>query len=45
VDQALADGTYAPWAPSPAEIAQLQQIFPQGVCDYSKPDQARPPAL
>ncbi len=42
VDQAVADGTYAPWAPNAAEIAQLKQIFPEGVCDYSKPDQARP---
>ncbi|WP_369334739.1 DUF6351 family protein, partial [Citrobacter braakii] len=23
-------------------VAQLRQIFPQGVCDYSQPDQARP---
>ena len=42
VDAALADGTYAPWAPNASEIAQLKQIFPEGVCDYSKPDQARP---
>jgi len=42
VDQAVADGTYAPWAPNDAELAQLKQIFPSGVCDYSKPDQARP---
>jgi hypothetical protein len=42
VDQALADGTYGPWTPNAAEIAQLKQIFPTGVCDYSKPDQARP---
>jgi hypothetical protein len=42
VATAVADGTYGPWTPSTAEIAQLQQIFPEGVCDYSKPDQARP---
>jgi len=42
VDQALADGTYAPWVPTAAEAAQLKLIFPQGVCDYSRPDQARP---
>lgn len=42
VDQALADGTYAPWVPNAGEIAQLKQIFPGGVCDYSKPDRARP---
>jgi hypothetical protein len=42
VDQAVADGTYAPWTPNAGEIAKLKQIFPEGVCDYSKPDQARP---
>ena len=42
VDQAVSDGTYAPWIPNAAEIAQLKQIFPEGVCDYSKPDQAKP---
>ncbi len=41
VDQALADGTYGAWAPSKAEAAKLRQIFPNGVCDYSQPDQAR----
>jgi hypothetical protein len=45
VDQALADGTYAPWVPNAAEIVQLKQIFPSGVCDYSKPDQARPAGI
>lgn len=42
VEQAVMDGTYAPWVPSGADVATLQQIFPTGVCDYSKPDQARP---
>jgi hypothetical protein len=42
VATAVADGTYAPWVPTTAEIAQLEQIFPSGVCDYSRPDQARP---
>jgi hypothetical protein len=42
VDRALADGTYAPWIPSASEVAQLKQIFPEGVCDYRKPDRARP---
>ena len=42
VDTALADGTYAPWTPSADEVTQLKAIFPDGVCDYSKPDQARP---
>ncbi|HVL58504.1 MAG TPA: DUF6351 family protein, partial [Burkholderiaceae bacterium] len=39
---AIADGTYAPWTPNVFEIARLQQAFPQGVCDYARPDLARP---
>ncbi len=42
VDQAVADGSYAPWVPGAADVAKLKQIFPAGVCDYSQPDQARP---
>jgi hypothetical protein len=42
VDTAVADGTYSPWTPSADEIADLKAIFPEGVCDYSRPDQARP---
>ena len=42
VDQAVADGTYAPWVPAAADVARLKVIFPEGVCDYRKPDQARP---
>jgi hypothetical protein len=42
VEQAVMDGTYQPWMPTPADVATLRQIFPQGVCDYSLPDQARP---
>jgi hypothetical protein len=42
VAQAVADGTYAPWVPSAAQVAQLQQVFPSGVCDYGRADQARP---
>jgi hypothetical protein len=42
VATAIADGTYGSWTPSAAETARLQQIFPTGVCDYSKPDAARP---
>lgn len=43
VEQAAADGTYGPWTPNADELAQLKRVFPQGVCDYSRPDQARPP--
>jgi hypothetical protein len=42
VAAALTDGTYAPWLPSAGEVARLEQIFPSGVCDYSKPDLGRP---
>jgi hypothetical protein len=43
VTTAVADGTYAPWAPAGADLERLEQIFPTGVCDYSKPDVGRPP--
>ena len=42
VEQAVMDGTYAPWVPAAEEVAKLKQIFPGGVCDYSQRDQARP---
>jgi hypothetical protein len=42
VEQAVMDGTYAPRTPSAQQVATLKQIFPTGVCDYSKPDRARP---
>jgi Tannase-like family of unknown function (DUF6351) len=45
VSAAIADGTYAPWLPSAAEVTRLEQIFPTGVCDYSKPDVGRPPGF
>ena len=45
VATAIADGTYAPWLPGAADVARLQQIFPTGVCDYSKPDVGRPPGF
>ncbi len=42
VETAVTDGTYAPWSPDAQAIATLKKIFPEGVCDYAKPDQARP---
>ncbi|HEX4929315.1 MAG TPA: DUF6351 family protein, partial [Gaiellaceae bacterium] len=45
VERALAHGLYGAWQPSDAELAQLHGIFPQGVCDYTKPDLALPPEL
>jgi hypothetical protein len=42
ISKALRDGTYAPWVPSADEASRLREIFPTGVCDYSKPDVGRP---
>ncbi len=42
VQRAVADGDYLPWSPTSAQIEQLQKIFPEGVCDYRRPDRARP---
>jgi hypothetical protein len=45
VQRAIAQGLYAPWAPSQADIQRLRQIFPNGVCDYSRGDLGLPPEL
>lgn len=45
VKRALAHGLYGAWQPSKSELARLHAIFPQGVCDYTKPDLALPPEL
>jgi hypothetical protein len=42
VDRAIADGDYLPWSLSSEQVARLRRIFPEGVCDYTRPDQARP---
>jgi hypothetical protein len=42
VEEAVVKGVYGPWTPDASELAQLQAIFPDGVCDYSQPDQGRP---
>ena len=42
VDEAITDGTYGDVSFDPAEEAWLRDIFPDGVCDYSKPDAGRP---
>ncbi|SDT92495.1 DUF6351 family protein [Halopseudomonas salegens] len=42
VASALNDGTYGSWQPSPAQITELNEIFPDGVCDYNAADQGRP---
>lgn len=40
VDDAIAGGIYGQWQPSASERARLMQIFPTGVCDYSRPGAA-----
>jgi hypothetical protein len=42
VSRAIARGLYGSWRPSAAERARLEQIFPTGVCDYTRPDVGRP---
>jgi hypothetical protein len=42
VDRAIARGLYGSWTPSAAEVARLKQVFPTGVCDYTRGDAGRP---
>jgi len=42
VQKAVSRGIYAPWTPTAEQVQKLKQIFPSGVCDYSRPDQGRP---
>jgi Tannase-like family of unknown function (DUF6351) len=42
VGRAIARGLYGAWRPSAAERGRLEQIFPGGVCDYTRPDVGRP---
>ena len=44
VQQAIDRGLYQPVDMQPY-LSRLQAIFPDGVCDYSKPEPARPPHL
>ncbi|WP_223654793.1 DUF6351 family protein [Halopseudomonas nanhaiensis] len=39
---ALSDGTYRSWSPSAGEVERLNEILPDGVCDFSQPDRGRP---
>jgi hypothetical protein len=43
VTEAVARGFYGPVEMGAVQIGTLQAIFPQGVCDYSKPDMGLPP--
>ena len=42
VERAISRRLYGSWRPSAAERARLEQIFPAGVCDYSREDVGRP---
>ena len=42
VDKAIGRRLYGSWRPSSAERARLKEIFPTGVCDYSREDVGRP---
>ena len=42
VTQAIDDGDYGQWKPSPEQRLRLMQIFPEGVCDYEQPDLGMP---
>jgi hypothetical protein len=42
VRRAIRSGVYGDWEPSASERARLEQIFPAGVCDWTKPDAGRP---
>lgn len=42
VSQAITDGDYGSWDPTSEQQDKLTQIFPQGVCDFSKPDAGLP---
>ncbi|MCZ6871586.1 MAG: DUF6351 family protein [Gammaproteobacteria bacterium] len=44
VESALAKGLYGK-ADISSHLPRLKEIFPRGVCDYSKPDQGRPVTL
>ncbi len=38
-------GVYGWWQPNAAEVTRLEQIFPTGVCDFTKGDEGRPPGF
>ena len=42
VGTALGDRTYGETSFTEQEVTRLNEIFPDGVCDYSQPDQGRP---
>ena len=42
IENAIQQGVYGSWELSTSDISRLQEIFPEGVCDYSLNDQFKP---
>ncbi|WP_202862986.1 DUF6351 family protein [Ornithinimicrobium murale] len=42
VARAVNQGLYGDWEPTRSEVSRLQEIFPSGVCDYTRPDAGKP---
>jgi hypothetical protein len=42
VDDAIAMGMYGVWEPDMLQQLELEQIFPEGVCDFAQPDAGLP---
>ncbi|HKY66140.1 MAG TPA: DUF6351 family protein [Acidimicrobiales bacterium] len=42
VDRAVDRGLYGDWQPDATQLARLEQIFPDGVCDFRRPDVGLP---
>lgn len=42
IDSAVTDGVYGNMSLTTTESAVLQSLFPEGVCNYSQPDQGKP---
>ena len=42
VRTAAAEGLYGLWEPDDEDLARLEEIHPDGVCDYGLPDRGRP---
>lgn len=45
VAAAVARGLYGGWEPSRSQLTRLEEIFPTGICDFSKSDRGRPPGF
>lgn len=43
VRRAVGQGLYGDWQPTKAQVERLEEVFPEGVCDYSKPGIGEPP--